>query len=863
MPSTRTGPFQAKDAPSRSADGSATPGATADLDAYRQKRQAAATPEPFAATTAAATGARRLFVVQQHAATRLHWDFRLEAGDVLKSWAVPKGPSMDPQDKRFAVQVEDHPVEYADFEGSIPDGNYGAGQVIVWDQGTYVELEPFETGFAEGKLLFQLNGHKLRGRFTLIELKGRDNTGKEWLLIKERDDWVREASLPEDSVLSGLTVAEMREPDAVADAYAARIERLRAPKAVARLTKPMLAKPSPPFDRDGWVYEIKYDGYRLLVERNGADVTLHSRNGIDLTSRFPEIVRCARCVPCAQFVIDGEVVVHDDRGVPKFGRLQNRAAVRGERATAQAARHDPVTFYAFDLPQAAGYDLTAQPLLARKACLEALLPSVGLLRYSAHVKGNGIETFHAMAKLGLEGVVGKRADSPYRSGRSEYWLKVRANRSGDFVIVGWVPQKNNAADLGALALAEYRAGELAFCGRIGSGLDEAKRRQMKQAIDALPPGDPLPYHGKPPTATSSRPPTMKDIRWVRPMLVCEAEYREYSLDGHLRNPVFLRLRDDKQPTECLSAFDEPMPEAAPPAPAREVIVSNLDKVFYPEKQLTKGDLLTYYEKVAPWMLPYLADRPLVLTRFPDGIHGKSFYQRDAPAFVPDWLERKTLWSDSAEREVHYFVVQNVESLVYLANMGAIPIHAWHSRTTDLQHPDWCVLDLDPKDAPFAHVLATAKAVKELLDEIRLPGFLKTSGASGLHILMPLARRLTHRQATTLGELLARVVVHRYPDICTIARMVRQRDGKVYLDYLQNGHGQLLVAPLSARAEPAASVSMPVKWSELNGRLANANYHLKNAVARLKRMGDPMAPVLTTTPDLESALARLRELMAAG
>ena len=291
-------------------------------------------------------------------------------------------------------------------------------------------------------------------------------------------------------------------------------------------------------------------------------------------------------------------------------------------------------------------------------------------------------------------------------------------------------------------------------------------------------------------------------------------------------------------------------------------ISNPDKIFFPEKQLTKGDLLTYYERVAPWMLPYLADRPLVLTRFPDGIHGKSFYQRDAPDFVPDWLLRKTLWSDSAEREVHYFVVQNVESLVYLANMGAIPIHAWHSRITDLAHPDWCVLDLDPKDAPFANVITVAKAVKALLDEIELPGFLKTSGASGLHILLPLAGKLTHDQATTLAELLARVVVGRYPALCTITRAVRAREQKVYVDYLQNGHGQLLVAPLSARAEPAASVSMPMHWRELTGRLHNANYHLKNAIARLKRQGDPMAAVLTTEPDIEQALARLAGLVRA-
>ena len=825
--------------------------ASEDLHTYRKRRSASATPEPFGdAWRPAAHGARRLFVVQQHAATRLHWDFRLEVDNVLKSWAVPKGPSTDPDDKRFAAQVEDHPVEYADFEGSIPKGNYGAGQVIVWDQGTYTELEDFVAGFEQGKLAFELNGHKLRGRFALVQLKSRHSSGKEWLLIKEQDQWVRRGPLPEDSVFSGLTVAELEDPHAAAAAFTERIANLdpAPPKTTSLIEAPMLASASEPFHRDGWVFEIKYDGYRLMIEREGDAVMLRSRGGIDLTTRFPELVKCARCLPCAEFAMDGEVVVHDQRGVPKFGLLQERAAVRGEGATRLASRYNPVTFYAFDLPHAAGYDLKSQPLLVRKELLQALLPSAGPLRFSAHVEGNGIDTFHAMAKLGLEGVVGKRADSRYRSGRSEHWLKVRSNRTGDFVIVGWVPQKSNAADLGALVLAEYRGGELAYCGRVGSGLGEAERRDLQRRIAALGPGSALSPD--------------REHRWLEPLLVCEVEYREYSLDGNVRNPVFLRLRDDKPPQECIGAFAEPAPLPSEPEPVREVPITNRNKVFFPEKNLTKGDLLDYYEKAAPWMLPYLKDRPLVLTRFPDGIHGKSFYQRDAPAFVPDWVQREVLWSESAQREVHYFVVQNTESLVYLANMGAIPIHAWHSRITDLEHPDWCVLDLDPKDAPFADVVTTAKAMKELLDEAELPGYLKTSGASGLHILVPLARQLTHRQATTLGELLARVIVARHPDICTITRAVRRRESKVYIDYLQNGHGQLLVAPLSARAEPAASVSMPVKWSELNGRLKNANYHLKNAVARLKRAGDPMAPVLDTVPDLERALARVAAMLAA-
>ena len=823
-----------------------------DLAAYREKRRASETPEPFdSVRREGAAGPVRLFVVQQHAATRLHWDFRLEVDDVLRSWAVPKGPSLDPEDKRFAALVEDHPLDYADFEGRIPDGNYGAGNVIVWDQGTYTELEDFSTGFSDGKLLFELNGHKLRGRFTLIRLKGKENTGKEWLLIKERDDWARtDVELSDDSVFSGLTVENLDQAESIEAAFVEHLGEITPPPPSTRslVEEPMLATPSEPFHRDGWIYEIKYDGYRLMVERQDDSVTLRSRRGVDLTPLFPEIVKCAAALPYREFVLDSEVVVLDGRGIPNFSRLQRRAALRGHAALARASMHDPVTCYAFDLLHACGHDLKGQPLTLRKSLLARMLPAAGPIRYSEHVDGNGIEAFEALTRIGLEGVVGKRADSPYRNGRSPDWRKVRARRSADFVVAGWTPVKSNAHDIGALALAEYRGGELVFCGRVGSGLGEANRREAKARLSPLKAGDEL-------TPGAA-------YRWVDPVLVCEVEFREYSADGQLRHPVFVRFRDDKKPSECVTAYDEPMVAEVDVEPAREVIATNVDKVFFPEKNLTKGDLLHYYETVAPWMLPYLADRPLVLTRFPDGIHGKSFYQRDAPAFVPDWLTRKTLWSESAEREVNYFVVQNVESLVYLANMGAIPIHAWHCRITDLEHPDWCVLDLDPKDAPFVHVLDAAKAIKELLDEIDLPGFLKTSGASGLHILLPLARQLTHDQARTLGELLARVIVARRGDICTINRAVRQRDGKVYIDYLQNGHGQLLVAPLSARAETAASVSMPVKWSELNGRLKNSNYHLKNAVGRLKRMGDPMDALLTTVPDLDRALARLGERLTA-
>ena len=821
-----------------------------NLASYRRKRTAGSTPEPFAGrmARAAAAGPRRSFVVQQHQATRLHWDFRLEVDGVLRSWAVPKGPSSNPEDKRFAALVEDHPLDYADFEGSIPEGNYGAGHVIVWDCGTYIELAPFEEGFEEGKLLFELRGHKLRGRWTLVRMKGSrgaasgQGAGKEWLLIKERDQWAGAAAPDDDSVYSGLTLEDMSDPGRLSKRLARRLSRVdpRPPKSGALQIQPMLARPGEAFDREGWIFEIKYDGYRLLIEKSEGEVTLRSRTGRDLTGSFPEIARSAVRLPYAQFVIDGEAVVLDKRGVPSFSLMQQRG--RAASPDADPATDFPAVHYAFDLPQALECDLRDVPLVERKALLRAMLPSAGPIRYSDHIDRFGANAYRSMREIGLEGVVGKRADSPYRSGRSHDWIKVRGARTGDFVIAGWAPNKSNPRDVGALALAEFRDDRLTFCGRLGSGLSGAVRETLMRRLQALGKGD----------ALAEDP----DIRWVRPVLVCEAAYKEYTHDGRLRQPSFHRLRDDKPPRECIGSYDDPVPERAQPLPRREVIVTNPDKVFFPEKGLTKDDLVRYYERVAQWMLPYLQNRPLVLTRFPDGIHGKSFYQRDAPDFVPDWVKRTSLWTQTEDRDISYFMVDDAPALKYLANMGAIPVHVWHSRIDSLERPDWCVLDLDPKEAPFEDVIEVAREIRNLLEEIELPGYLKTSGASGLHILLPMARHLTHDQSRSFAELLARVIVARRPEICTVVRAVRERSSKVYIDYMQNRHGQLIAAPFSARAEAAASVSMPVKWSELNGRLKNANYHIENALRRLRRVGDPMRDLLTDEPDLERALARL-------
>ena len=818
------------------------------LKPYRDKRSPAETPEPFGRLRIPETG--KLFVVQQHQARHLHWDLRLEIDGVLRSWAVPKGPSTNPRDKRFAAFVEDHPLDYADFEGRIPDGNYGAGYVIVWDRGIWTPLNNIREGFKKGKLLFELNGYKLHGRWTLVRMKSE--AGKDWLFIKEHDQWAvdGDGTLANDSVISGLTLKELPNPRPKVSRLRSSVKKLEhsvhSKRPVAH--KPMLAKSGEASDRADWIYELKYDGYRLIAEKQDHIVHLWSRNGHDLTHSFPEIAQTIYHLPVDQFVIDGEIVVHDERGVPSFSLLQQRARLSDESLVAKAAIELPCIYYAFDALQICNWDLRAATLLQRKAQLKRLLPKFGALRYSEHVVGKGRSTYQTALSLGLEGIVAKRSESTYRPGRSDAWIKVRSQKTAEFVIVGWLPNRTNLQDIGALALGEYRDDELTFIGRVGSGLGSQVRRELEPILHDLPKGAVL---------------DDKQTRahWVAPQLVCEVRYKEYTRDGQLRQPAFVRLRDDKTPTECVGRFESPQARTLAPAPDPEVQVTHRDKIFFPEKSLTKGDLVDYYESIAPWMLPYLKDRPLVLTRYPDGIHGKSFYQRDAPDFVPDWIQREVLWSEGAEREVHYFIVQNTASLKYLANMGTIPIHAWHSRITNLEHPDWCVLDLDPKGAPFRDVVKLCAAIGDLTDELDIPAFPKTSGASGLHVLIPLVNQLTHRQAKTFGELLARVIVNRYPDIATIARSVKNREGKVYVDYLQNGHGRLLVAPFSVRAEPAASVSMPLRWSELNGRLSNPRFHIKNAQRRMQRLGnDPLAEVLTAEADLVGALEALGQIV---
>ncbi len=870
----------------------------ARLDKYRDKRAPERTPEPFAYD--APTG-RGQFVVQKHAATRMHYDLRLEHEGVLLSWAVPQGFSLDPAVKRLAVQTEDHPIEYADFEGVIPEGNYGAGAMIVWDKGSFVAVEDIAEGLKKGKLLVAFHGYKLRGEWALVRTKPSvrkrsstlsAETKNEWLLIKHRDAWSREdddeeRGFGEESVLSGLTVEQLGSGEDGGDQVRALLAQWGAARRVvdgAEVELMLATVADAPFSDPGWLFELKYDGYRLLAEKRDGRAMLYYRSGINATDVFPEIARAVAALPFERFVVDGEVTVPDESGKPSFSRLQKRGRLSRAPDIAAAAVQLPAALFCFDLLGFDDYDLRRLPLEQRKEALRHVLPASGSLQYADHVAERGEALYAQAVKMGLEGLVAKKAGARYRGGRSSSWQKIRAEKIDDFVVVGFTGPRGMRQGFGALHLAAYRAGEggavgpgeggegpgeLVYTGRVGSGFSDSRLDQLGAQLAAAVVDDVSVLEMGGPVPTSD------DDTWVEPSLVAEVRYKEITADGHLRQPVFLRLRDDKLPAECPLPAARPATEtegeapaaAEPSGPGRiggigigapRLQLSNLDKIFWPDEGYTKGDLLDYYEAIGESLLPYLADRPLVLDRYPDGIDGKNFFQKDAPNFVPSWIRTVPIDEGEGKRN-NYLICDSVESLLYIINLGAIPLHVWSSRVDDLEHPDWCTLDLDPKEAPFSRVVEVARGVGALCKEIDLPCYPKTSGKTGMHLLVPLGRRFNHEQSKLLGELIARVAVAEMPEIATVVRSPAGRGERVYIDFVQNGRGRLLVTPYSARPMPGGTVSAPLGWREVNSKLDLRRFTLKTLPRRVKRMKqDPCVQVLDDAPDLEAALAKLGE-----
>lgn len=847
------------------------PSPAEQLAAYRAKRSADRTPEPFGGE-AVPSEPGGLFVVHKHAARQLHFDFRFEMDGVLKSWAVPKGPSYDNTEKKLAVRVEDHPLEYGDFEGLIPEGNYGAGAVVVWDRGEWVPLEDPKAGLEKGKLLFELRGYKLRGRWTLVKIRKSE---KDWLLIKERDAWVKQPGddFAQESVLSGLTVEDLKAGRTPADVVREELIRLQVPRRVveAGSTDVMLAETADEgFSKDGWLFELKLDGYRLVANHRGGEARLFTRSGADYTAVFPEIARAVKALPLENAILDGEVVVLDPKGVPSFSLLQRRGRLGKAIEIRRAAIELPATFFGFDFLAFEDFDLRPLPLVERKRLLKKILPPLGPLRYLDHIERDGAPFLAQVTQMGLEGIIAKKADAPYRAGRTQSWLKIKADKTADFVIVGLTEPRGGRGGFGALHLADYVGGRLVYAGRVGTGFNDKQLTEYRALLAPLaratapcdgpladPKAEPMPI---------DQVPDMKTTTWVEPRFVCEVRSREWTPDGVLRHPAFLRLRDDKRPDQCERQGWTETPSDRRPAPpperqpvAKKITFSNLRKVFWPDDGYTKGDLIDYYRTIAPWLLPYLRNRPVVLTRFPDGINGKSFYQKDAPEFAPDWIRTIPIWSEDTQRDIRYFVCDDDETLVYLANSGTIPLHIWQSRIGSLELPDWCVIDLDPKEAPFKDVVTVAWTLHRICEDVALPNYVKTTGKTGLHILIPLGRQCTYEQCRTLGELLARLVIAEHRDIATITRSITKRGEKVYLDYLQNRHGQLIVSPYSVRPLPGATVSMPITWDDVNDELEERRFSftIKTAVARMEALGaDPVAAVLEEKPDLSHVLERL-------
>jgi len=835
------------------------------LERYRSKRDASATPEPFGSGRPAAPDVRGgLFVVQKHLATHLHYDFRLEYRGVLLSWAVPKGPSADPAEKRLAVRTEDHPVEYADFEGVIPEGNYGAGQVVVWDRGPFTWVEDPAEGLEKGKLLFELKGQKLRGEWTLVKTR---RGPKDWLLIKHRDPFAGRGPFTEESVLTGRTVEELAGLAATGPELEALLARRGAPlrQVRARDVKLMLAQTSEePFSGTGWIFELKYDGFRALASKEGGRVEIRYRSGLDATELYPDLARALRAIPAERAVLDGEITVLDAQGKASFQLLQERALLKRAREVERAARERPATYFAFDLLGLGERDLRPLPLSVRKEFLRRLAGRLGPVRYADHVETRGEEFFRAVRARGLEGMMAKRLDAIYRGGRTRAWLKVRVHRADDFAVVGFTDPARSRPGFGALHLGVAEGRGYAYAGSVGTGFTDDDLRSIRERLE------PLHRAG---ASVGGPVPKGAANHWVEPVLVAEVRYLERTKDGLLRQPVFVRLRDDKRPEECSgpSSSDPPAsdgklagPSAPDDPPGRDLKLSNQEKVFWKKDGYTKGDLLLYYRSIAPWLLAYLRDRPLTLTRYPDGIDGKSFFQKDAPAWTPAWVRTERVWSEDAKRDIDYFVVDDIETLLYVVNLGSIPLHVTSSRLSDMARPDWVVLDIDPKEAPFEHVVRIARRLYDLCEEAGLPSYPKTTGQRGMHVLVPLGRQLTHAQARELALILCRRVADQMAEVATMARAIDARKGRVYLDWLQNGQGKTIVSPFSVRPRPGAPVSTPLSWSEVGPKLDPARFTIETVPRRMRRgKGDPMLRVLDEKPDLIAALGRLEAAMRAG
>ncbi|WP_343700640.1 non-homologous end-joining DNA ligase [Chitinophaga sp.] len=978
------------------------------LSTYKKKRDFKQTAEPEAGKS---KGGKHIFVVQRHHASRLHYDFRLEMDGVLKSWAVPKGPSLNPEDKRLAMEVEDHPYDYKDFQGEIPAGNYGAGYVYLWDKGTYELLESNGKAFDKealrewhsGNLKVVLHGKKLKGEFALVKMKGRDENA--WLLIKHKDKYAvagkydsedytpqrvidkkrgsagekaasakvgaggssrKAASKGSSAKAAGKAAAKGGSParatgKATAAGKASKATAAKtpsskkaatktsaSPKAVKKkaaepaeqLTpmkewyKPMLTTlVDEPFDREGWVFETKWDGYRTIANVENGKANLYSRNQISFNAQYEIIKKAVEEIP-HNVVLDGEIVVLGKNERSDFQSLQNyKTTKRGN-----------LVYEVFDLLHLNGHDLKELTLLERKTLVKEIISQLNspVVQYSDHVATKGLQLFKKAAKAGWEGIIAKNGSSTYTEGnRSLNWLKIKVLNRQEAVICGFTEPRGSRKKMGALVLGVYEGNKLEYIGHCGGGFNEQLLHDVHAKLQRYVQAD-SPFEKKVPTNMP--------ITWVKPELVCEVKFSEWTGGGHLRQPIFIALREDKPAKEVKrelpkhitmagkktssgeiavngtavtakggarkaaktakstagkkatakrAAKTSPAKKAAPQTAVsrqknttakkasakkaekatasavkkmaspkksaaendrtltlnrQQVTLTNQQKIYWPNEKITKGQLIDYYLEVADYLLPHLKDRPLSLHRFPNGINGMSFYQKDLDVeTIPSWLKTLAVHSASTNKMVDYLICNNEATLAYMINLGCIEVNPWLSRAAKPDTPDYIVMDLDPGEIDFKHVVTTANTVRAVLDEYGIRSFCKTSGATGLHIYIPTGGRYPYETCRLFAEFVAREVHARLPDITSVTRAKSARVKKVYVDFLQNSKGQTIAAPYSVRPKPGATVSTPLHWEEVNEKLSIRNFHIGNTVKRLQAEGELWADIIKVKNDLKAIL----------
>lgn len=845
------------------------------LGIYRKKRNFKTTPEPKGRK---ARKSGNSFVIQKHDARRLHYDFRLEMDGVLKSWAVTKGPSLVSGEKRLAVHVEDHPLEYGDFEGTIPKGEYGGGTVIIWDRGTWTPVQDAEKGYAKGHLEFELHGEKLAGRWHLVRMASKPREKREnWLLIKAADDAVRSRKDPDvleerpESVLTGRDIGDVAGEEPGWSSKTGRIEQKGKRRSKARTVdppnepsapgpqdaskikgankaplptylEPMLATlASSPPTGERWIHEIKFDGYRLQARLEAGCVKLLTRSGFDWTKKFgKDIVAALRDLPIGSALLDGELVVEAGSGASDFSALQ---------ADLSQGRNDRFVYYLFDLLHLDGYDLTRLPLIERKKRLAQLIGTAdcGLLRYSGHFEENGAIVLRHACRLSLEGVVSKLRDAPYRPGRGKSWVKSKCSARQEFVVAGYVPSTTSRNAIGSLVLGVYESEELNYVGRVGTGFTAAVAEDLFRKIDRMRvPSSPFSNRLN---AEQSR-----QVRYVRPELVAEVEFRAWTADGHLRHASFRGLREDKPAREIIREVGKAI-TASPRPPRRTVKLTHPDRIYWPDEGVTKEGLADYYAEVWTHIAPHIVGRPLALLRCPNGINGQQFFQKHAwKGLNPNIVLVKDP-VDSAEEPL--IAINDLDGLMGLAQSAVLEIHPWGSTIAYWERPDTIIMDLDPGEGvPWEAVIAAAEETRLRLKEAGLASFVKTSGGKGLHIVAPLKPKAEWPAVKAFTKSIADAMASDSPDHFVSTINKSKRRGKILVDYLRNQRGATAVAAYSTRARPGAAVSAPLAWEELGLGIGPAYFTVDNMPTRLASMrADPWEDFRAAAAPLAGARPR--------